>query len=105
MERQPPPDLVDSIVHRLQPVEVYLFGSHARGDARPDSDLDLYVVVDDLGAEEKRTGAARSEARGGYAGALDLVIGTKSAFDLRRHQIGSLEEIVSHEGLRVYSRG
>ena len=25
---------------------VYLFGSHARGDARPDSDVDLCVVAD-----------------------------------------------------------
>lgn len=27
--------------------EVYLFGSHARGDARPDSDVDLCVVSDE----------------------------------------------------------
>src|SRR3989442_13254736 len=26
--------------------EVYLFGSHARGDARPDSDVDLCIVAD-----------------------------------------------------------
>jgi uncharacterized protein len=30
---------------------VYLFGSHARGDARPDSDVDLCIVAD--GAEEQ----------------------------------------------------
>ncbi len=28
------------------PVEVRLFGSEARGDARPDSDIDLLVLVD-----------------------------------------------------------
>ena len=27
--------------------EVYLFGSHARGEARPDSDVDLCVVADE----------------------------------------------------------
>ena len=26
--------------------EVYLFGSHARGDARPDSDVELCIVAD-----------------------------------------------------------
>jgi uncharacterized protein len=26
---------------------VYLFGSHARGDARPDSDVDLCIVTDE----------------------------------------------------------
>ena len=30
---------------------VYLFGSHARGEARPDSDVDLCIVAD--GAEEQ----------------------------------------------------
>ena len=30
---------------------VYLFGSHARGEARPDSDVDLCVVAD--GAEQQ----------------------------------------------------
>ncbi|MEI8043093.1 MAG: nucleotidyltransferase domain-containing protein [Verrucomicrobiota bacterium] len=30
---------------------VYLFGSHARGDARPDSDVDLCLVADGAGAQ------------------------------------------------------
>lgn len=32
------------IVERFHPEKVILFGSHARGNARPDSDLDLIVV-------------------------------------------------------------
>ena len=30
------------------PAKVILFGSHARGDARPDSDLDLLVIERDV---------------------------------------------------------
>jgi predicted nucleotidyltransferase len=37
--------------------EVYLFGSHARGDARPDSDVDLCIVSD--GADRQLEAAKR----------------------------------------------
>jgi len=40
---------------------VYLFGSHARGDARPDSDVDLCVVSDEaerqIAASQRLSGA------------------------------------------------
>lgn len=39
---------------------VYLFGSHARGEATPDSDVDVLVVLDtitDYGEEIRRTGS------------------------------------------------
>ena len=37
------PALTDRIVHRFNPLRVILFGSHARGDAQSDSDIDLLV--------------------------------------------------------------
>ena len=44
--------------NRVKPVrEVYLFGSHARGDARSDSDVDLCIVAD--GAEKQLATAAQ----------------------------------------------
>ena len=36
--------LVEAIVREAAPEAVILFGSHARGDARPDSDVDLIVI-------------------------------------------------------------
>jgi predicted nucleotidyltransferase len=42
------PELIDyivqKIVDRFDPYQIILFGSRARGDAAPDSDLDLFVV-------------------------------------------------------------
>ncbi|OGV90201.1 MAG: hypothetical protein A3K19_11495, partial [Lentisphaerae bacterium RIFOXYB12_FULL_65_16] len=37
--------MVDRIVARFQPEQVILFGSYARGQTGPDSDVDLLVVV------------------------------------------------------------
>jgi uncharacterized protein len=36
---------VDQIVAAFAPERVILFGSHARGDATPDSDVDLLVIM------------------------------------------------------------
>ena len=41
-------ELVESIVETAQPERIILFGSAARGDMGPDSDLDILVVVPDL---------------------------------------------------------
>jgi uncharacterized protein len=38
-------EVVDRLVMALDPVAIYLFGSRARGTARPDSDFDLIVVT------------------------------------------------------------
>ena len=45
--------MVRRIVDRFDPEKVYLFGSHGRGDARPDSDVDLMVVMS-VGKSGKR---------------------------------------------------
>lgn len=65
----PFPDLLKELAKELRSLyggrlkELYLYGSYARGDARPGSDLDLLVVLDDfsdVGEEIQRTGAVAS---------------------------------------------
>ena len=38
-------EVVHLLVEAMDPVAIYLFGSRARGDARPDSDFDLMVIT------------------------------------------------------------
>ncbi|GAB4581455.1 MAG: hypothetical protein Fur0022_42020 [Anaerolineales bacterium] len=45
-------EAVERIVRRFNPLRIILFGSWARGDARPDSDLDLLIVLPQV--ENKR---------------------------------------------------
>ena len=37
-------EMVAAIVQEIDPKQIYLFGSRARGEARPDSDIDLLIV-------------------------------------------------------------
>lgn len=37
-------EMSEKIVHEVNPCKVVLFGSHARGTAGPDSDLDFLVI-------------------------------------------------------------
>lgn len=39
----PPPDELEALCRRWKIAKLILFGSQARGDARPDSDVDLLV--------------------------------------------------------------
>lgn len=39
-----PREIVDQLVRSLAPEKIFVFGSHARGAARPGSDVDLLVV-------------------------------------------------------------
>ena len=45
------------IVHEVEPERIILFGSHARGEARPGSDVDLLVI------EQEPFGKLRSRRR------------------------------------------
>jgi uncharacterized protein len=76
---------------------VILFGSHARGDAGADSDLDFLVVepfVEDAGAESVRL---RRTLRGLGLFADVLVVSEREAEDWRDVR-GSLIHTALHEG-------
>jgi len=48
-------EVVRRLVNAYRPARIYLFGSVARGDASPDSDYDIMVVVPDDASLERQT--------------------------------------------------
>jgi len=99
-----PADLLDSVVAYFQPRRVILFGSHARGEADPDSDIDLLVIVDDDAAPEKVTLRAGYESRRAYRRAADVIPVRESVFQRKRDIVGTLSFDASREGVVVYER-
>jgi uncharacterized protein len=96
-------DILKIVVEALGPECVYLFGSRARGDASPDSDFDLLVVVPDDAPLGHRRGRAVYEKLWGTGVAADLVVWTRSRFESRRHLVSSLPATVLREGRIVYA--
>jgi len=52
---QVPAELLDRVVAYFHPRRVILFGSQARGEAGPDSDFDLLVILDDDAPADRLT--------------------------------------------------
>jgi predicted nucleotidyltransferase len=48
-------EIVRRIVEALSPHKIILFGSQARGDARPESDIDLLVIADSTQPRYRRS--------------------------------------------------
>ena len=99
-----PSKLLDSIVAYFNPARVILFGSRARGDAGPESDVDLLVVVDDDTPPERRSWQAAHEARRGYHDPVDIVVCSASGYAYKRDVVGSLAHTAETEGVVVYER-
>jgi predicted nucleotidyltransferase len=90
-------------VEAYQPQRIYLFGSKARGDAGPDSDYDLLVVVPDDAPPERRRSRLGYERLWGVSTAADVVVWTAADFDSRMHLRASLPATVLREGTLLYA--
>ncbi|MBM3496558.1 MAG: nucleotidyltransferase domain-containing protein [Armatimonadetes bacterium] len=50
---------VDILIREANPTRIILFGSHARGDAGPDSDVDLLVVSQQVASPRREMARLR----------------------------------------------
>ncbi len=91
-------EIVRRIAAAYQPERIYLFGSMARGDAGPDSDYDLLVVVPDAAPTERKRSILAWEALSGTGMAADVLVCTHSYFEARSHLRASLPGTVLREG-------
>lgn len=57
-------EIVRRLVEAVDPDRIIMFGSRARGDARPDSDLDLLIVKDSAEPRHRRAIPAYLSLRG-----------------------------------------
>jgi predicted nucleotidyltransferase len=94
---------VKLIVREFQPELIILFGSRARGDAGPDSDVDLLVVLPVAGSKREKRLEIRRALRGVPA-PVEIVVSTPEEFEWRREIVGTIEYPAVKEGKILYAR-
>lgn len=96
--------MADCLVKTFQPERIYLFGSYARGDATPDSDYDLMMVVAHSNQSTYERSVAAHRALAQFTIAKDVLVWTRDEFDRRLHLAASLPATIVCEGVLIYDR-
>ncbi len=92
-----------TIVERFQPRRIVLFGSRARGDYRPDSDLDLFVEMETPLSPPERATAIRT-VFGLHWWPMDILVYTPEELARLKDVVGTLLYTIEREGEVLYER-
>jgi len=95
--------VVKRIVQRFAPQSVILFGSQARDDPGPDSDVDLLVVMHFEGPKLDTIVELRGALRDCTI-SVDILVTTPEDFAWRKDIVGTIEWPASREGKVLYAR-
>ena len=96
-------DVVERVVDAFHPKRIVVFGSVARGEAGPDSDLDVFVEMESDQRWLDRIVAVRRVLRDVDV-PMDVFVYTPAEVEARRGRIGNLLSYVEREGKVVYER-
>ena len=92
-----------TIVEQFHPRRVVLFGSRARGDSRPDSDVDLMIEMDSPLARGART-VEILKTFGVRPWAMDVIVYTPEEVAALSGVPGTLLSMIEAEGRTLYER-
>lgn len=99
-------EILAEVVRRVllvaQPDRIILFGSAARGDITPDSDIDLLVVEPGADNLHERSVAIR-RAIGSVGSPVDVVVMTRAVWERTREVVGGLAYPASKYGRVLYA--
>lgn len=99
-----PAALLARIIDAMRPLQIWLFGSRARGSARPTSDWDLLVVLSDDATEDELDLMQAWQAVRDLRIPADVIPVRQSEFDEARDHAGTLVRTVVGEGRQVHAR-
>jgi len=98
------PEIVDVIAQACNPEEILLFGSVARGEDGPDSDIDLMVVCSSIDYTKRYELEAQLYAAVGGRAPVQLFVTDRRECERRRDVVGSRHYWPLREGRVMYAR-
>jgi predicted nucleotidyltransferase len=104
LDLEPIRSLLAHILHRWNPLEIWLFGSRARGNANANSDWDLLVIVPDETPDPEFDPLVAWRMRKECGIRADVVLYRASEFAEDRATPNTLTFEVATEGVRIHER-
>ena len=95
--------MVERLTERFNPQEIILFGSHARGTAGPDSDVDLLVIMPVSGSRRDMQVEMRV-ALFDIPVPKDIILVTPDEVERQRNVVGTIIRPALREGKVLYVR-
>lgn len=96
-------EMVRIIVERFDPDKIILFGSHAKGEAGPDSDIDLLVVMPVDGSKREKRIEIRLALHNIHI-PKDIIVVTLGELEKYRNSAGTIIYPALQEGRAIYER-
>lgn len=97
--------IIDRLVTGLQPERIYLFGSRGSGQATPESDYDLLVILPESDIPRHQREALSYDLLWGLTTPVDVIVMTQDEFERKSHVKTSLAITVQTEGKLLYRHG
>lgn len=96
-------DIVLRVTGAVDATAIYVFGSRARGDHRPDSDVDIMVLCPGAdGADRHRIATKVGAAFFGFPMSKDVMTESPETFWKAADKLGTTEATVAREGILIY---
>lgn len=101
LENKPIDEIIKRIISTVQPDKIILFGSHARGSEKPDSDVDLVVVVSgDI--HRRRTAQKIYMNLIGVGCSVDIIVLKPEDLERYKNSVGVIIPEILREGKDLY---